>query len=454
MSDAPDAADVPLAELARALCTGELEPASLLDALAARFALREGELHAFVEEPADALPSPLPASEAVAGSGRFARLRAQAAELQARFPAGTERPPLFAVPVAIKDIFHVDGFLTQAGSSVPPSDLAGAEGTVLARLRAAGALVLGKTVTTEFAYFAPGETRNPHHRDHTPGGSSSGSAAAVAAHLAPLALGTQTIGSIIRPAAFCGVVGFKPTYGRVPNDGLIPLAPSFDQVGWFTADVEGAAYAASVVVDGWNGSAANAECQRPVLAVPEGPYLDCAARDGHRHLDETTVWLSQEGFELKRVGVLDDFDAVRARHDRLLAAEAAEVHRPWYPRLRPHYHEKTVALLERGRFVLPSELPGLRASRAALRSELEDAMDSHGIDLWIAPAASGAAPAGLESTGDPVMNLPWTHAGLPTVSLPVGEDAAGLPLSVQLVGRHGADEALIAWARVVERALA
>jgi Asp-tRNA(Asn)/Glu-tRNA(Gln) amidotransferase A subunit family amidase len=169
--------------------------------------------------------------------GRFKRLHQDLAYLVKKYPDPQSRPDLFGIPVAIKDLYHVSGFLTRAGSRLPPEILTAEEGEVIKKLKLSGALILGKTVSTEFAYFAPGPTRNPHNINHTPGGSSSGSAAAVAAGLTPLAFGTQTIGSIIRPAAYCGVVGFKPSQGRIPTDGIVPLSPSVDHVGFFTSDV-------------------------------------------------------------------------------------------------------------------------------------------------------------------------------------------------------------------------
>ena len=177
----------------------------------------------------------------------------------------------------MKDIFHVKGFLTRAGSGLPVDLLTGPEAESVTQLKQAGALILGKTVTTEFAYFAPGPTRNPRNPAHTPGGSSSGSAAAVGAGLCPLALGTQTIGSILRPASFCGVVGFKPSFGRISSAGVIPFAVSLDHIGFFTQDVAGATLAAAVLCKNWgdeeartrgDGEAKELLNYRPVLGVP------------------------------------------------------------------------------------------------------------------------------------------------------------------------------------------
>jgi Asp-tRNA(Asn)/Glu-tRNA(Gln) amidotransferase A subunit family amidase len=401
-----------------------------LDRLEARFAEREPDVHAFLPE-----------------KGRFARLHREADEV-----SSVHRGPLFGLPVGVKDVFRVDGFSTRAGSRLPAELFEGPEAEAVSRLRRQGALILGKTVSTEFAFFAPGATRNPHHPDHTPGGSSSGSAAAVGAGLAPAALGTQTIGSIIRPAAYCGVVGFKPSYGRISTEGVIPLAPSLDHVGFFTVDVPGAiTLAAALIPD--HRSTIESPDRKPVLGIPEGPYLDRASEEGLAHFRETCDRLSAR-YEIRSVPAMADFAEIRERHMRLTAAEIAEIHRDWFPRYRDLYAPQTVDLIERGLAVAPERVEEDRAGREALRGELTALMDEHGLDLWISPSAQGPAPRGLASTGDPVMNLPWTQAGLPVLGIPSGLGAEGLPLGLQITGRWQADEDLLHWGADFERFLA
>ncbi len=351
------------------------------------------------------------------------------------------------MPVGIKDIFHVDGFETTAGSAVPTAEFVGTQAASVTALEDAGALVLGKTVTTEFAYFAPGATRNPVDPDRTPGGSSSGSAAAVAAGLCPLSLGTQTIGSICRPASYCGVVGFKPTYERSSRDGVIPLAPAADHVGCFTTDVGGAELAAAWFCLDWK---AVSPARKPRFAVPESPYLGRASRNARERLRRACEHLVGRGFDVRGVPVMEDFEVVEARHRRLVAAEAAAVHEHWYADYGDTYHAKTRELIEAGLGVSAEELAAARAGREQLRDEITGAMDAQEIDLWLSPAAPGEAPLGLESTGDPVMSLPWSHAGLPSVSLPLPCDEGELPLGLQIVGRWGGDEELLGWARSLE----
>lgn len=418
--------------LAAALRSATVPVHGYLAEVEAVFAAREPDVLAFVPE-----------------DGRFARLRAEADALLTRWPDPATRPALFGVPVGVKDIFHVDGFVTRAGTQVPAEVLQGAEGPVVAALRQAGALILGKTVTTEFAYFGPGPTRNPHNPGHTPGGSSSGSAAAVGAGLAPLTVGTQTVGSIIRPAAFCGVVGYKPSYEALSREGVIPLAPSADHVGLFAADVAGVAYAAQAL----GVFERERERPTPVLAVPEGAYLARASHAARENLDAVRVRLTAAGITVIDVEVFADFDRLADLHNDLVAAEAAEVHAEWYGRYGHLYHPKTAALIEHGRTVSAERLQMGRESRRQVRAMLAQQMDVMGVDAWLAPSAVGAAPAGLDSTGDPVMNLPWTHAGLPVVGLPSSKTATGLPLGVQLAGRLGEDDGVLGVALAVEQAL-
>jgi len=346
----------------------------------------------------------------------------------------------------VKDIFHVSGFETRAGSQLPPAELAGDESAAVTQLKMNGALILGKTVTTEFAYFAPGPTRNPHNIEHTPGGSSSGSAAAVAAGLAPLALGTQTIGSINRPAAYCGVVGYKPSYDRISRAGVIPLSPSLDHVGLFAKDVAGIRLAAPLLAQAWRPPET---LKSPVLGVPTGPYLEHASPEAQTIFAGIRERLQAAGLTVKETPTLLDFAKIQQRHLTLMAAEAAEVHAAWFARYSERYHPKTAALIRKGQQIAPAAVAAARRARLQLRDELQTTMVAQGIDLWISPPATGAAPRGLESTGDPVMNLPWTQAGLPTLTLPAGVNARGLPLGLQLSGKWYQDEQLLIWAEEI-----
>ena len=422
--------DASLAVIASELRSGSWSLLDYLAALEARFHEREPDVLAFVPE-----------------DGRFHRLSQQAQDLIEKYPHPANRPPLFGVPLGVKDIFQVDGFTTRAGSQLPPDILQGSEAPSVTTLRRAGALILGKTVTTEFAYFGPGLTRNPHNPNHTPGGSSSGSAAAVGAGLSPLAFGTQTIGSVNRPAAFCGTVGYKPTYNRIDKSGVLPLSLSLDHVGCFTVDVAGMELVAGLLCQHWQLIVTE---KKPVLGIPEGPYLQRASEEGRTHFRQACRQLHDAGFIVKSVPTMPDFDAIYAQHNLIVAAEAARFHADWYAIHQEKYHWKTAELIERGQQIKDKQLEKAITGRIALRETLLQLMDRHGLDLWLSPSAPGAAPAGLDSTGDPVMNLPWTYSGLPTLTLPAGKNEVGLPLGLQLTGRWFGDEAMLSFASQIE----
>ncbi|WP_329146957.1 amidase [Streptomyces sp. NBC_01456] len=366
---------------------------------------------------------------------------------------GAGRPALYGIPVGVKDIVHADGLPTRAGSALPPEVLAGRQATVVDRLCAAGALIAGKTVTAEFAVTAPGPTRNPHDPAHTPGGSSSGSAAAVAAGMVPLAIGTQTVGSMIRPAAYCGVVGFKPSYGRIPVDGVLPNAASFDTLGCYATDVAGVALAASVLVDGWRERGPAERKARPVLGVPAGPYLERAGDEALRAFTAQRELLRAAGYAVHEVPVMDDFEQIVAQLFTMNRYEVARAHADWFARFGDLYRPETTAAIRQGHTIGDPAYEAARQRREVFRERLAADRAAAGIDLWIAPSATGPAPADLTTTGSSIMCLPWSNAGLPSVSLPAGCAANGLPLGLQLVGPRDADEELLTAAAGIERVL-
>ncbi|HEX9135013.1 MAG TPA: amidase [Ktedonobacteraceae bacterium] len=420
-----------------------IHPAQLLGTAAA---LRTGQLEllAYIHELCDRIDAAESRIQAlVPETDRRARLLAEAQALQERFPDPANRPPLFGIPVGIKDIFYVDGFPTRAGSQLPQELFVGPEGDCVRSLHTAGALILGKTVTTEFAYFEPGPTRNPHNLDYSPGGSSSGSAAAVAAGFCPVAIGTQTIGSTIRPAAFCGIIGFKSSYGRIPMTGGILCSETFDHVGIFTQDVAGMEWVASLLCKNWQNVEMGVFDALPVLGVPDGPYLAQASPEGLAAFEKQLMLLKKAGYTVRRVRAMEDIEVINQWHSRLVFAEMAQVHSKWFARYASLYRPRTAAAISEGQEVSAEELLVLRASPAKLRAALETLMAQAGIDVWVCPSAPGPAPEGIASTGSPLMNLPWTHAGMPAVSLPAGRAANGLPLGLQCVGALMADESLL-----------
>ncbi len=413
-----------LVSLSSKLQSGKRPPLDYLTHLERLFDEREPHIKAFVPEP----------------QNRFERLRRELEQLFSKYPDISSRPSLFGIPVGVKDIFHVDGFPTRAGSKLPPEVIGGTEAASVKKLKSAGALILGKTITVEFANYSPGPTRNPRNLDHTPGGSSSGSAAAVAAGLCPLALGTQTVGSVIRPAAFCGVVGVKPTYDRIPVGGVIPLAPSFDHVGFFTADIDGALLAASILLENWKPIS---DIEPLICGIPEGPYLEKASAEGLKHYKRTCEILVEAGFQVKYIDAFKNFEEIVENHDNLCEVEFAIVHRAWFQKYSELYSEGNRDAILRGQKLDSATIKKCRTHREILRRELLKLMDRHQLTTFLAPAAPGPAPKGLASTGDWVMNLPWTHAGLPVVTLPSGLSKEGLPLGLQIIGRWMEDEKLL-----------
>jgi Asp-tRNA(Asn)/Glu-tRNA(Gln) amidotransferase A subunit family amidase len=364
---------------------------------------------------------------------------------------------LHGVPVGIKDIIDTADMPTENGSVLHAGRTPSRDATVVAMLRAAGAVIMGKTVTTEFANRTAGKTRNPHNPAHTPGGSSSGSAAAVAAGMVPLALGSQTGGSTIRPAAYCGVCGLKPTHGLVPRHGMFQLSRTLDHVGLFARSVDDLA----LLLEQLAGHDERDPDTRPRARVP---YCRLASEEPPRApmfaLVKTERWETVDadareafgelvaflGDRVEEVELTTPADATAAWHRDIMDAEMAlSLEREWTTgrdRLSPWLR----ARLERGRELRALDYVDALARRAQLDASFAELFERR-YDAILTPAASGTAPAGLESTGDPAFCSLWTLTGLPAVSLPIMKGANGLPLGVQLVGpRHG-DARLLRTAR-------
>lgn len=422
------------------LRSGQLLLPDFLAQVEARFTQNEPSILAFIPD-----------------EKRFDRLYEEAEALVLAYPDLIKRPLMFGALLGVKDIFHVEGFPLQAGSQLPadvfqPADeFQGKEAKSVSRLLDAGALFFGKTVTTEFAYFSPGPTRNPHNPEHTPGGSSSGSAAAVAAGFCHIALGTQTIGSIIRPASFCGVVGLKPTYDRISREAVIPLSPSLDHVGFFVPDVDSAINAARVLFTDWDEP--TQPLKKPRLGIPAGLSMQSVSEESRAYFKNVHKQLENTGYELQTMEVMPDFAEIRARHDVIMSAEAALVHADWFSEYEKFYSARFAELIRRGQQVTHNQLQTALAARDSFRADMRRMFLDHNIDVWITPSTVGPAPKGLDSTGDPVMNLPWTQAGLPAINLPAGKSQDGLPWGLQIVGNWYKDESLLFWARDLEQAL-
>jgi Asp-tRNA(Asn)/Glu-tRNA(Gln) amidotransferase A subunit family amidase len=359
--------------------------------------------------------------------------------------------PLHGVPVAIKDVFDTGDYPTEFGSPLWAGRTPRSDAVAVSRLRAAGAVILGKTVTTEYAYFHPGKTRNPHDKERTPGGSSSGSAAAVAAYMVPGAIGTQTNGSTIRPAAFCGAVGFKPTHGLIPRSGALLLSRALDHVGVFARSVEDAALLTELMAGFDAEDPDTRPMARPPLASiatsepplpPRLAFVRSAAwdqaepvtREAFAELVETL------GEAASEVDIGESFGRAIDLHKIVMEVEMAHnLHRD-YEQGRGQLSETLRHLIERGRRIPAVEYTAALAGSEPLNRVIEGVFNEY--DAILTPAALGEAPRG-EATGNPIFCTTWTYLGTPAITLPLLRSDAGLPLGVQLVGRRGNDARLL-----------
>ncbi|MEO8567280.1 MAG: amidase [Betaproteobacteria bacterium] len=383
-----------------------------------------------------------------------AREQARARDAERR--EGRATGPLHGIPVGIKDIFDTGDMPTEDGTVLHSGRTPAHDATVVAMLRAAGAVIMGKTVTTELATYSPGKTRNPHNFAHTPGGSSSGSAAAVAAGMVPLAVGSQTNGSVIRPAAFCGVYGFKPTFGLIPRGGVLKLSRTLDQIGVFGRTLADVAFAAEQLVGHDNrdpdtlprarvpfvATAAEDPPLPPVLAYVNGPVWDRAEEQTKEGFLELTAALGDCVVELD---LPDSAEQALDWHRTIMEAEmAANLDLEWEKgrdRISASLHRQ----LARGREVSALDYLLARARISLLNEGFEPIFER--CDAIVTPAAPGTAPEGLDSTGDPAFCTLWTLCGMPSLSLPLLRGENGLPMGVQLVGRRGDDARLLRTAR-------
>ena len=424
----PDPLSLSAHQAAREIAAGQLRAEALMTACLERIAAREPEI------------------------GAWQYLDPEAAlEAARRCDASAPSGPLHGIPIAVKDLIDTADMPTGYGSAIYARHRPGADAACVALARAAGAIVLGKTVTTEFACFTPGKTANPRNPAHTPGGSSSGSAAAVADRMAPLAFGTQTAGSVIRPAAFCGVVGYKPSFGTIPRAGVKMLCDSLDTVGTMARNVADAAFFAGVVAG------------RPELrniAPPEAPprfglyrtpMWDEAEPEAAAALDHARAALERAGARVEEIAVPEQHRRLTEAQQSIMGFEL--VRGLAYERLQ-HSAELSpplAQLLDAGLAVGAPEYDAAIAETAMSRARLDGFFGS--CDAMLTPAAPGEAPRGLGHTGNPVLNRMWTLLGVPCVTMPAVWSESGLPTGIQLVGRIGDDARLMAAALFAERAL-
>ncbi len=364
----------------------------------------------------------------------------QARNLDSQSPKG----PLHGIPVGVKDIIDTVDMPTRYGSAIYKDHQPSWDASCVAAIRASGGLLLGKTVTTEFAVYNPGKTTNPHNVRHTPGGSSSGSAAAVADAMVPLALGTQTGGSIIRPAAYCGVVGYKPSYGLINRTGVKPCADSLDTVGIFGRDVKDAAALASILA------------RRPSLTINEsvvdpprigicrthewpkaGPEVAVARKEAERRLEART--------EVKEVALPEQFSELGKAHEAVMHFEGAQSLSHEYNMHRDLLSNKLKELILSGYAVSPETYDSSLAIGEKCRNLLKDLFSEAGVDVFLAPSTTGEAPEGLAYTGDPIFNRNWTFLRVPCINIPALKGPRDLPVGLQVIGQLGRDREALAF---------
>lgn len=361
----------------------------------------------------------------------------------------SERGPIFGIPIGVKDIFDTAGIPTEYGSEAFRGRVPAATALTVSRLESAGAIVFGKTVTAELAYFAPGPTTNPWNPDHTPGGSSMGSAAAVAAGIVPVAVGTQTNGSVIRPAAFCGVVGFKPTYGRLPTAGVLKFSPSLDQLGVFARTVETTArFAAVMAGDAPQAWQAQTNEERPLtLALVRAPEFELAETGAVEQFDAVVEALRSTGAAIREVELPRELSDALSVHRTIMAAEASQFIGAQLVHARRLVTPQLAALLEEGSAIGESDYRTALDSQESMKAEF--ARWSIDFDAILTLPALGEAPP-IATTGDPRCCTRWTLFGAPALTLPAGLGSRGLPLGIQLVGQIGEDLKLLHTARWCE----
>jgi len=353
--------------------------------------------------------------------------------------------PLHGLPFGVKDIIDVEGLPTEAGFPPYRQNIARQDAAIVARLRSLGAIPLGKTHTTQFAFSDPAPTTNPYDPAHTPGGSSSGSGAAVGAHTVPLALGTQTAGSVLRPAAYCGAVGFKPTFNWFTRDGVLPLAWSLDHLGLITQTACDAALVYSTLVD--DPSAIAKQKASPRIAFIE-EFSERSEPEVAAHLGDVRTRLGDAGAAVTSIRFPFDLELLLAVHHLIMQVEVAAVHRAQVAELRDAYGPAIPAEVDSGVLIPAIYDQKARRLRGALGRQVESLFERY--DALFLPTASNAAPPrALGSTGNRTFQAPWSLLGTPAISLPTGTDSDGLPIGTQLIGRRGADSALLrlaAWA--------
>lgn len=429
-------------EMRDRLASGALRAVELARACLAQIAAEEGRVHAWAWLDED-------------------HVIGQAERLDTLRKSGAAIGPLHGVPVALKDVIDTSGIPTENGCVLDKGRVPTKDAALVERLKAAGAIVMGKTVTTELAFLQPGKTRNPHNPDHTPGGSSQGSAAAVAAGMVPLTVGTQTGGSVIRPAAYCGIVGFKPTFGRIPRTGVLMQSPSLDTIGVFARSPEDAALLTEVLFSYDAGDPAtealapprlHATASAPPPVPPTFAMIDLPGESNtemQAAMSELAGFLGEAAFPAPLPNAFDEAADIR---ERINFAEMAKHYYGYERRGWNQLSQKTRDAMDQGKAILARDYLAALDWPDILNAALEEILAR--CDAILAPATPGPAPAGLDSTGPAIYNGVFTLCKVPVVTLPLFYAENGLPMGVQLIGRRGDDARLLRTASWLSQHLA
>ncbi|MEE2753898.1 MAG: amidase [Candidatus Latescibacterota bacterium] len=413
-----------LTEAAKQIRTTDLSPVTLVESCLARIDETEDRIHAWVTLDIE-------------------RAFKEATVLEKEAESGSIRGSLHGIPVGIKDIIFTEGLPTRGGSVFFENHVPDCDATVVRRLKKAGANILGKKVTTEFAGFDPAETRNPWNPKHTPGGSSSGTAASVASRMTPAAVGSQTGGSISRPAAYCGVVGFKPTYGRVSLRGVFELAFSLDHIGPLARTVADAALVGQIIAgyDPEDPYSVNKHVDftpappspAPRIGLVHALFADGTEEETRDITLDAVARLERAGASTPGVRLPKSFKEVHKMHRVIMHSEGSAYHADRFSRKPKQFRPKLRGMIEEGLLLPAAAYVEAKKHQSIFRRDIQCAFKD--VDIIVTPAAPAPAPYGLQSTGDPLFNSPWSHSGLPTVVLPVGLSYDGLPIAIQLIGR-------------------
>lgn len=402
-----------------------LKARDLVEACLDRIEHREGQVHAW---------------EALDAEG--ALKRADMLDKRAR-PVG----PLHGIPLAVKDIISTKTMPTTCGSPIYRDHVVGRDAACVTQLVKAGAIVLGKSVTTEFAGGHAGKTHNPHNLRHTPAGSSSGSAAAVADCMTPVGYGTQTAGSVIRPGAFNGVVAYKGTYGWADMTGVKTYAKTLDTLGFFTRTANDLA----LIRAAYGHAPADPPSRAPRIGLIRTPWWDVAEPYNQKNMLEAVRTLRAAGARVREWVAPDSWTGLVQAQNRIMTKEATQSYARERARFSHLFSPIMKAVMVDGDAVNRRQYADAKKRKRVAVGQLADAWEK--FDLLLAPSAKGEAPSGLGNTGDPIFNRFWTLLGTPCIALPFNAGPFGLPLSVQLIGKHGSDDQLVTWARWVEARL-